>query len=396
MHRNWKNWSGSVTCRPSHWISARSQQEVVRAVGLAAEKKLHLRTLGAGHSSSDLVPSNQLLLDLEGWKGLIGHDPIRSRARLRTGMTVGEVGEACHQVGLALHNTGDVDVQTLAGAISTGTHGSGHKLKNLSSILVGATLVDGQGQVQRKSQEQDPEFFQALRVSLGCLGILTEVEVQLMPSYRLRRREWCTNADRALPHLAELIERHRNFDFYWYPRSDEIKLRTLDEPPHTPEVTFARCVQDETDWSYKALPRNRTLRFEEMEYALPAEAGPACFEELRLQIKKKYRKHVGWRLLYRTVAADDVWLSPAHGRPTVTISLHHNNTLPYRPFFDALEPVFLTHGGRPHWGKKHNLSGSHLAALYPQWNRFLEVRRQMDPTGVFLSPALKQLLGVTS
>ncbi len=142
------------------------------------------------------------------------------------------------------------------------------------------------------------------------------------------------------------------------------------------------------------IPRNRELKFEEMEYALPAEAGPACFRDVRERVKAHHRKHVGWRLLYRLVAPDDADLSPAHGRQTATISLHQNATLPYWEYFRDIEPVFRAYGGRTHWGKKHTLTAAELRPLYPRWDDFLEVRRQTDPQGVFLSPYLRALLGV--
>jgi FAD/FMN-containing dehydrogenase len=161
------------------------------------------------------------------------------------------------------------------------------------------------------------------------------------------------------------------------------------------ELPFARLLAEEIGWSHEVIPNARELRFEEMEYALPAAQGLACFREVRRRVKDHWRQSVGWRVLYRAVAADDAYLSLAHGRSTVTISLHQNATLPFREYFSDIEPIFRAHGGRPHWGKKHTLRAVALRPLYPGWDRFLEIRQRMDPGGVFLNPYLRELLGVS-
>jgi FAD/FMN-containing dehydrogenase len=300
------------------------------------------------------------------------------------------------RIGLAVPNTGDVDVQTIGGAIATGTHGSGRRLGNLATMLVGGRLVDGRGEVVDFSIEDDPALVRAARVSLGAFGVLTRLRLALLPAFELRRREWCTSVDTCMEHLEGLLERHRGVDFYWYPRSDEVKVRIADRPEAGDAAgpPGARLVSDECGPIGEVLPRTRELRFEEMEYALPAEAGPACFLAVRRRVKERHRKDVAWRTLYRAVAPDDAYLSPAHCRPTVTISLHHNAGLPYEQYFDDLEPIFREHGGRPHWGKKHNLTAADLRPLYPCWEDFLRLRARHDPRGIFLSPALRDLLGV--
>jgi FAD/FMN-containing dehydrogenase len=151
-------------------------------------------------------------------------------------------------------------------------------------------------------------------------------------------------------------------------------------------------VSEQVGWSYEVLSKERSLKFDEMEYALPAEAGPECFQEVRKRVKARHRKSVGWRVLYRTVAADDAYLSPAYQRDSVTISLHQNASLPFWEYFKDIEPIFLDYGGRPHWAKKHTLRAEQLSRLYPMWDRFLEIRRRVDPEGVFLTPYLRKLL----
>ena len=391
-----RNWSGSLRFTPGAFAEPTTERELIDVVRRAADDGRPVRAVGAGHSSSPLVQTDDILLSLRKLTGMLSHDRSAAEAVIRAGSTIESMNRSLWRVGLAVPNTGDVDVQTIGGALATGTHGSGRRLGNLATMLVGGRLVDGRGEVVDFSINEDRELVCAARVSLGALGILTRLRLALVPAYELRRREWCTTVDACMAHLDELLERHRNVDFYWYPRSDEVKLRVADRPERGDAAgpPGARLVRDECGPVGEVLPRKRELRFEEMEYAVPADAGPACFMEVRRRVKERHRKEVAWRTLYRAVAADDAYLSPAHGRPTVTISLHHNAGLPYEAYFDDVEPIFRAHGGRPHWGKKHDMKAPELSRLYPRWDDFLRVRARLDPRGTFLSPALRDLLGV--
>ncbi len=313
---------------------------------------------------------------------------------VRAGTSLHELGEAlsCHE--LALPNLGDTNRQTIAGALSSGTHGTGRDLKILSDAMVGVRLVAGDGTLKTIECDQNSEMIQAARVSLGAMGLFTAIKLRLVPRFKLRLRQWCAHVDDCLNNLDSLIFNHRNFDFYWYPRRDETRLRTWDlEAKETDALPFAECVDDQTDWSANILPQHKDIdrKFEEMEYSVPLEAGPSCFQEVRQRIKLIHRKTVCWRVLYRTVAGDDAFLSHSYGRPTVTISLHQNASLPYWDFFRDIEKIFIAYGGRPHWGKKYAIEASRLAPLFPQWNRFCECRRQLDPRGVFLNKHLQEL-----
>lgn len=394
MGEMWENWSGSLHFSPKRIEQPESEDALVDLVRRAAEGKRSVRPAGAGHSSSLLLATPDTLVLLGAFRGIESYDPEKREATLRAGTTLGEAGVLLLDLGLAMPNLGDVDVQSVAGALATGTHGSGKRLPVLSAMLAGGRMVTASGKKTEFSLEEDQDLTRAAQVSLGALGIWTALTLRLLPAYRLHRREWCTTTDRCLAHLDDLIDRHRNFDFYWYPRSDRVKLRTMDPPGDVPEsIPYARLVEDKTGWSNEVIAKTRTLRFDEMEYAVPAEAGPECFEAVRQRIKERHRKHVAWRVLYRTVAPDDAYLSTAHGRATVTISLHQNATLPFWGFFNDIEPIFQEYGGRPHWAKKHTMTADDLRPLYPRWDRFLAVRRRMDPGGLFLNPYLQRLLG---
>ncbi len=392
MPEIWSNWSGSLKFTPGELIRPSNEKELQDAIHSAVENKRKIRVVGAGHSSSPLVVTDQLLVSLEKFKSVEKVDTNKSTAWIGTGLTVKEGGSKLLEHNLSFHNTGDVDIQYVAGAISTGTHGTGTKLQNLSSMLSGCRMLCANGQIREYTEEKHgKDFFDAMRVSLGTFGIMTSMRLKLLPAFKLERKEWCTHTDDCMENLQELKERNRNFDFYWYPRSDLVKLRILNEPGQgMQKLPYARLVEEYSGWAIDVLPKERDLKFDEMEYALPAEAGPECFLKVRKIVKEKFRKNVAWRILYRTIAADDFYLSPYSGRNSVTISLHQNAGFPIMEYFQTIEPVFVEYGGRPHWGKKHTLQSNIIRSMYPRWDDFHKIRENMDPEGIFLNDHLKK------
>lgn len=391
--QTWQNWSGSLSFDPAQIFTPESEEEVVALVKRAKKEKRNLRVVGAGHSSSPLVKTDHMLLSLKHFKGVESPDLEKKQASVLAGMTVKEAGKDLHRYGLAMHNTGDVDVQTLAGAIGTGTHGTGKELRNLSSMLTGVRMVTGEGEIVEASMEEDKELFKVLQVALGSCGIFLKMRLQLEKTFELHRKEWCVPIGKCMENLEDLMENNRNFDFYWYPRSDMAKIRVMNKPGDAmPEIDYGYLDREEKGHSYLILPRSRQLKFDEIEYALPQENAPECFLEVRDIIRKKFRKEVAWRLLYRTIKGDDAFISSMSGRDSVTISLHHNAGLPFEEYFKTIEPIFIKYGGRPHWGKKHNLKAKDLKPLLSGWDKFQEYRKKFDPDGVFLTPYMKELL----
>ncbi|MEG9326765.1 D-arabinono-1,4-lactone oxidase [Salinimicrobium catena] len=382
--------------QPGKVFEPESEEEVCDIIRKASRQGKKVRVVGAGHSSSPLVKTEDFLLSLKHFRGVESPDRETAQATVPAGMTVKEAGKDLFRYGLAMHNTGDVDIQTLAGAIGTGTHGTGKNLKNLSSMLIGARMVTGKGEIIEVSQMKDPQMIKALQVALGSCGVFLKMRLQLQPVYNLHRKEWCIPLEKCLENLEELQNNNRNFDFYWYPRTDLCKIRVMNEEDHKmPEVPYGNLEMEQQGHSHEILPRSRHLKFDEMEYALPKENGPECFMEVREQVRKKWRKEVAWRVLYRTIKADDAFISPMYDRESVTISLHHNAGLPFEDYFKAIEPIFKMYGGRPHWGKKHYMKGKELQELYPKWENFQQIRQKLDPEGVFLTPYLKELLNIT-
>jgi FAD/FMN-containing dehydrogenase len=391
--QSFTNWSGSLTFTPHSIVSPRSQDELCEVIHKASSSNKKVRVVGAGHSSSPLVETNDILVSLDHFSGLKSFDKENNSAEVGTAMTVHDVNASLQKVGLALFNAGDVDVQRLAGAIATGTHGSGKTLQNLASLLFGATVVTATGDVMSFNENDSPEIIRALRVSLGSLGILTSMTLKVVPLFRLHRLELCTSIDDCMNNFDQLCGDNRNVDFYWYPRSDMAKIRILNEPGKgSPSFPFQFTVDAEDEgWIGEILPKKRTLKFDEMEYSLEAEAGMACFQEIRKRVKEVHRRDVAWRILYRTIAPDDFYLSPHYGRQSVTISLHHNAGLPYQQYFNDIEPIFIAHGGRPHWAKKHSMKAEALRKRYPEWDTFQNIRKKFDPQGVFLNDHLQEI-----
>lgn len=376
---------------PGEVCTPESEEQVCELVRKANSEGRKIRVAGAGHSSSPLVKTNDYLLSLKHFRGVENPDLKNYRATVPVGMTVKEAGKDLFRYGLAMHNTGDVDVQTLAGAISTGTHGTGVELANLSAMLHGVRMVTGKGELVELNRDTDEDIMRALQVSMGSCGIFLKMRLQLQPAYRLYRKEYCVSLKDCMDNLEDL-KKNRNFDYYWYPRTDLCKIRIMNtEKAKMPDISYGSL---ELEWegpSHEILPRAREIRFDEMEYVLPQEKARDCFYEVRKQVREKFRREVAWRLLVRTIKSDDALISPMCGRESIAISLHHNAGQRFWDYFQAIEPIFLKYEGRPHWGKKHTLKADKLKDMFPHWQQFQETRREFDPENTFLTPYMHEL-----
>lgn len=395
MARTWRNWSGSVVSRPRRWLKPPSEERLQEQLAAAATGDWPVRVVGAGHSSSGVVEVPGTLISLDQLRGVLSVDAENHQATVYAGTPLQELGRQLYDHDLTLPNFGDVATQTIGGAIGTATHGTGKRLRNLSQLMVKARVVTADGAL-REIGPDDPDALHALQVSMGTLGVITRVTLQLQPYFDVERREYAARTDDALEHFTELVEDNRSFDFYWYPRRDDVKLRLVNAlGGGTARPAYGREVEHRAGHPFEVIPTHTGIphHFEECEYALPIDGGLACFAQVRQRILQRWRHLVGWRVLVRTVSGDDAWLSPHHGRDSMTISLHQNSTLPWRDFFEDIEPVFQAFDGRPHWGKKHSMTAATLAPRYPQWARFAALRRRFDPDGLFMSPAMRALLG---
>jgi FAD/FMN-containing dehydrogenase len=392
MTVTWTNWSGSVTCQPQQIATPSTEAEVQELVLRSASQNQRLRVVGSGHSFTPICATDEVLVSLDHLRGVEIADPATCEATIRAGTKIHDMGDALWQAGLSLTNQGDVDVQSLAGAISTGTHGTGVTLGSLSTQVVGLRIATASGEVVTIDKSTPGDWLSVARVSLGMLGIITAVRMRLLPAYYLHERQWQLPIEQCLAELDPLIQGNRHFEFFWYPATDLAHAKALNpwtELPH--EVLPAG---ERVERSYAIFPTVRSNRFVEMEYAVPAEAGPDCFREIRALMRSRH-SDITWPVEYRTLAEDDIWLSAAWSRPTVTLSIHQAAALPYQEFFADAEAIFRAYQGRPHWGKLHNMNAAQLREMWPRWDAFQEVRRQLDPTGMFLNGYLRGLFSAS-
>ncbi len=418
----WRNWSGSQSCQPSERTAPASLTELQQLIKDAPGK---IRAVGAGHSFMPLVPTDGTLLSLSRLSGLIDADADSLQATFWSGTCLRDIGAPLEAAGQALVTMPDIDKQTLAGCISTATHGTGTGIGCMSSLVESLQLVTADGDLLDCSADKNPEIFQAAKVSLGSLGIITKIRMQNQAPYRLKRETvWC-GADDVLDVADAVAEKNRNFEFYYIPFTGmgwTDMHNVTDEPLGETErldsneaAQDLKTVRDMLGWSpklrelimssyiktldhevrvessWKNYASERNVRFNEMEYHLPRENGIKAMREVRDVLENNFSE-VRFPIEFRYVAADGIWLSPFYQRPCCSIAVHRYFEEDYKPYFAAIEPIFHKYGGRPHWGKLNTLGRDDFAALYPRWQDFIEVRRQLDPQGKFLNPYLESLL----
>jgi FAD-linked oxidoreductase len=425
---SWRNWTGNVRCTPAAIVRPRSEDEVAVAVRRAAAAGQNVRIAGSGHSYTEIVSTSGTLLSLEHMRGILAVDAERSEATVWAGSRLRSLGDPLWGRGFAMENLGDTDAQSLAGAISTATHGSGIELRSLSSQVVGLTLVTATGDVVECSGEREPELFKAARVGLGCLGVITRVRLRLQPRYMLSMTMRREELEAVLSDVEERL-RSRHFEFWYWPDTGRISTRTTEvTDARDTESRVGRFLQgvvvenaglwavnsiakavpasadavsrlqaalapagERIDRPYRILATPRLVKLVETEYSVPAEAGPDCLREIKAWIDRSHVP-ISFPIEYRYVAAEDSFLSPYYGRASAMIDLQQFKGMPYHEYFLAGEEIFRRYDGRPHWGKLHTRTADELRPLYPDWDRFREVRRRWDPEGLFMNDYLRRVL----
>jgi FAD/FMN-containing dehydrogenase len=388
----WANWSGNVRATPARLAAPATEADVQALVRHAAREGLRVRPAGARHSFTPLCATDGIAVDLDALAGVESIDAAAHTATVLGGTKIAALGEPLRRAGLALHNQGDIDTQSITGATATGTHGTGPTLGNLSSAIDAVRIVTAEGELVHCSRAERLDLFEAARLSLGAVGIITAVTLRCIDAYNLHERIWFEGPDESLARLDERVAATRHYEFFWHPHRDLFEHKALHPTAASPDPLPDRR-RERIDASHRVFPSIRAQRFNEMEYAVPAAEGPACFAEIRALVCERFRA-LEWPVEYRTLAADDLWLSPARGRPTVTISVHEGAEHPHDALFAACERVFLAHDGRPHWGKLHSLGADALRGRYDAWDRFCAVRAGADPDGRFLNEHLRDVFGV--
>ncbi len=438
----WRNWAGTATATAARRAQPRSAAEISAAVKDAAAAGLRVRALGSGHSFTPAAATSGVALDLSLWTGVTAADTRTGLVTARSGTTLRALNAALAEIGLALVNLGDIDAQTIAGALATGTHGTGARLGGLATQVEGLDLVLADGSLVSCSASARPELFAAARVGLGALGVVTAVTLRCVPSFTLAADERPMPVERVIEEFGALAAANDHFEFYWFPYGRQALVKRNNRvPPGGPagaplagraaapmpgwrrfwefEVmenaafgtlcrlgrasprlipslsrlsSAALSARSYTDASYRVFVTPRRVHFVESEYAVPRESLPGVLTELRRAVPR-LADPVMFPVEVRVAAADDIWLSTAYGRDTAYIAIHQYAGLPYQAYFDLFESVVARVAGRPHWGKLHSLDAGRLGPLYPRFEDFRRVRADVDPEDRFGNAYLGRVFG---
>jgi L-gulono-1,4-lactone dehydrogenase len=437
--RVWRNWARTAKATPARWCRPRSEAEISAAVKDAASAGLRVRALGSGHSFTAAAATSGMALDLSQWTGITAADTRTGLVTVRSGTTLRALNAELGGLGLAMANLGDIDAQTLAGALSTGTHGTGARLGGLATQVEALELVLADGSVVSCSATSRPELFAAARIGLGALGVITTVTLRCVPSFTLLADERPMPVEEVLEQFDALAAANDHFEFYWFPYGRKALVKRNNrlspsgsagavgaarampgwrrfwefevmenaafgtlcrigraQPRLIPALnSFASAAlssRSYTDLSHRVFVTPRRVRFAESEYAVPRESLGHVITELRRAVPR-LADPVMFPVEVRVAAADDIWLSTAYGRESAYVAIHQYVGLPYRAYFDLFESVVAEVAGRPHWGKLHSLDAGRLRPLYPRYDDFRRVRAEADPEARFGNSYLTRVLG---
>ncbi|MCU1601819.1 MAG: FAD-dependent oxidoreductase [Frankiales bacterium] len=426
----WRNWAGNQAMSPAQVMHPRGTDEIAAAVKEAASGGRRVKAIGSGHSFTGIGLTDGVLLQLDRHAELIKVDQESKQVTVAAGMPLSTLNATLIENGLGLTNMGDIDVQTVSGAISTGTHGTGRASGSIAHQVAGLELALADGSVVNCSRQERPELFEMARVGLGALGVITAVTFQAEPMFALTADERPMPLDDVLDGFEELVAGNEHFEFYWFPhtrvaltkrnnRSTELaplsrRRAWVDDELLSNKVFEATCragalmpriipginkvaaralsARTYTDVAPHVFTSPRKVRFCEMEYAVPRADLPAVFRELTT-LPESMGERISFPVECRVAPADDIPLSTASGRDSAYIAVHVFRGTRFDRYFDAVEKLMGTVAGRPHWGKLHNLDAAVLRERYPRFDDFLAVRRELDPEGVFRNAYLDRVLG---
>ncbi len=385
-----------------------------------------MRVVGHGHSFTDIACTDGHMLSLHRMRRVLRADG--ELVEVEAGIRLRELGPALAERGLAMENLGDVDAQSLAGSLATGTHGTGARLRNLSAQVAAMRIVTADGSIVDCSADRDPDLLRAARVGLGAFGVVSRITLRCVPAYTLRRVDEQRPLAEVLDQLEELADSRERFEFFTFPYSGLCLARTIEHTDEEPDGkshrladyalenaalglmcrtgrAFQRLVPVldsamgrlatggmRTDVAHRIFANPRLVRFTEMDYAVPRAAGAEAVRAV-LDIIERRRLPIIFPIEVRFVAADDAFLSPAFERDSCYIAVHQYRGMEFESYFRAVEAIMEEHGGRPHWGKRHYQRAATLRPRYPEWDRFAAVRDRLDPERRFANDYTRRVLG---
>ena len=429
--KRWKNWAGNQSARPVSWVTPRTTEEVAVVVRNALAEGRKVKVIGSGHSFTAAAVANDVLVDMSRLSSSGVVDPTTGIIEVGGGITLAELNPLLHQQGRALANLGDIAYQTISGAISTSTHGTGAKLTGMAAQVVGLTVVDGVGDVrQLNANDTQPNVFASAQVGVGSLGAITAVKLKTVPRFALEAVETPMRLRDVLANLDEHVASNDHFEFFWIPHTgwaltkrnnrSEAQLAPMPRvrewyqksflentafgavcqvgriaPQLVPRLAKALPATGTTtyvDESYRVFASSRRVKFVEMEYAIPREA---CAEALRRITKMIDARgfRIGFPVEVRFTGADTIPLSTSSERDSAYIAVHMFKGVDYTSYFSAVADIMSEYAGRPHWGKMHFLGAAELQPLYPQWDAFQSAKKLLDPHGTFESDYSRRIFG---
>ncbi|MFD3918685.1 D-arabinono-1,4-lactone oxidase [Streptomyces sp. NPDC058595] len=427
----WRNWAGNVSARPARTSSPASVAELADVIRTAAEDGLRVKAVGTGHSFTSAAATDGLLIRPDLLTGIRAVDRRAGTVTVEAGTPLKRLNEALAREGLSLTNMGDIMDQTVAGATSTGTHGTGRESASIAAQIRALELVTADGTVLTCSPDENPDVFASARIGLGALGVVSAITFAVEPVFLLTAREEPMSFERVTSDFDALVAENEHFEFYWFPHTGNCntKRNNRSAGPAAPPGTVRGWIEDEllsnglfqvacslgravprtipaiarvssralsartyTDIPYKVFTSPRRVRFVEMEYALPRESAVGALREVKAMIERSPLR-VSFPVEVRTAPADDIPLSTASGRETAYVAVHLYRGTPYRSYFTAVERIMTAHGGRPHWGKVHTRDAAYLAGVYPRFEEFTAVRDRLDPERLFGNPYLRRVIG---
>jgi L-gulonolactone oxidase len=429
--RGWVNWAGDQVCRPAEIARPASRDELSEALAAAAAAGRKVSVAGSGHSFTETAMTDGTLVRVEGLGGVLDADPPSGLVRVGAGTVLADLNEELARLGLAMENLGDIDRQTIAGAISTGTHGTGARLRNISAQVEGMELVLADGSVRQLGAATNPELLRAVRVGIGALGAISAVTLRCVPAFTLARVDTPRPREEVLDSFQESADANDHFELFTFPYADSALVleRNRTEAPARPPGWVAAYLNDVVveNWALEALSatgkrfpaaipslsrlagrlasgsrmvdrsdrvfaNDRRVRFTEMEYGIPREHGPEAARRV-VEWVRSTRYPVFFPIEMRVAAGDDALLSPSHERDTAYIAVHQYRGMEWRPYFEAVEEIMSSYGGRPHWGKRHFQTAESLAPRYPAWLEFQQARDELDPSRTFTNAYAARVLG---
>jgi hypothetical protein len=401
----WKNWGGNQAFGAERIVAPKTEDEAISLVRNAVLDKLPVRVAGSGHSFTPIVETSGLLLDFSHLTGVLSTDTAQMRAEVGAGSQIAALGEPLWKERLSIANQGDIDVQSVAGAIATGTKGSGSNFGSLSSMVSSMRIVNGLGEIV-DIDESNIEALRAAQVSLGMLGPVLRIGLKLVPAYRLKEENMILPMSEVFRQWNHLMSEYRHFSFWWMPTdrsahlyklgevpADHCFVKLLRELPYEEEDVPSGAVNNRTDRAYRIYPDGTTAaEFHELEYMVDAADAREAVKAMHALMLKRFPNEIS-PLQVRWQKADQGFLSPQSGRDSTSISVSGEIGRDYLPFLKAVDEELRPLSARPHWGKLHFLDRARVRELYPDYDRFEAVRHRMDPHKLFLNPHLAELFG---